>query len=46
MIDECSDYSAAELVSLTHKQAPWKKAYKKYYNNVISKESIREYFED
>lgn len=46
MIDECSDYTAAELVSLTHKQAPWKRAYKKYYNNIISKESIKEYFED
>ena len=46
MIDICSKYSASELVSLTHNQAPWKKAYKKYFNNIISKQSIKDYFED
>ena len=38
------DYSATDLVTLTHKQAPWKKAYVPHMNNEITIESIREYF--
>lgn len=45
IIDECSDYSASYLVDVTHNQTPWKEAYSKPgRNNVISTESIRDYF--
>ena len=46
IVDECSKYSASQLVELTHKQRPWKDAYQKYHNNIISNESIREYFKE
>lgn len=46
MVDQCSEYSAAALVRITHDQAPWKHAYKKYYNNIITKRSIEEYFKE
>lgn len=45
IIDGFSEYSANALVAITHNQAPWKKVYKAGFNNVISKNSIREYFE-
>lgn len=45
IVDGLSDYSAAYLVNITHHQAPWKKVYEKGMNNIISKKSIREYFE-
>lgn len=44
IIDECSDYSASELVEITHNQAPWKDAYRQYHNAIISNESIKEFF--
>lgn len=44
MVDACDRYSASELVTLTHNQDPWRNAYQKYYNNVISIDSIEEYF--
>lgn len=44
VIDEFSDYSATALVQLTHKQKPWRDAYKPYENRVITNESIRSYF--
>ena len=46
IVDECSHYSASKLVEITHNQRPWMNAYEKYCNNVISNESIREYFEE
>ena len=44
VIDSSRQYSANELVEITHDQSPWKNAYVRGWNNVISKESIKEYF--
>ena len=44
IVDKFSAYSAADLVQLTHNQTPWKKAYRPRQNAVITKESIRGYF--
>lgn len=44
MVDEGAQYSASDLVRITHNQAPWKNAYKRYYNNVITKDAIQDYF--
>lgn len=46
VIDKFADYSATDLVSITHNQAPWKDAYNPYGNHIISNESIRRYFEE
>ena len=46
MVDICSGYSASELVSITHSQSPWKDAYRRYSNNIISKDAIEEFFSD
>ena len=45
IVSECSNYSASELVEITHNQMPWLDAYKKYCNNEITTESIKKYFE-
>lgn len=44
VVDKFAPYSASELVSLTHSQAPWRNAYQPESNNVITKDAIREYF--
>lgn len=44
VIDSSRQYSTNELVEITHDQSPWKNAYVRGWNNVISKESIKEYF--
>lgn len=46
IIDQCSKYSASVLVEITHKQDPWKNAYRPYKGNIISKQSIKRYFEE
>lgn len=46
ILDKCSHYSATELVGITHRQTPWLKAYQPYQSNIITKNSIREYFSD
>lgn len=46
VIDKFADYSATDLVTITHNQAPWKNAYVTYSNNSISNESLRRYFEE
>lgn len=46
VIDKFADYSATDLVTLTHNQAPWKNAYVPYQNNEITVESIKEYFNE
>ena len=47
IVDECAQYSASALVEITHHQTPWIEAYHKPgYNNVISLDSIREYFSE
>ncbi|MFR6290507.1 MAG: Panacea domain-containing protein [Peptococcaceae bacterium] len=44
VVDQFSDYSASDLVELTHRQAPWKKAYMQGRNCEITQDSIRRYF--
>lgn len=44
VIDKFADYSATDLVSLTHRQLPWINAYVPYQNNEITIKAIREYF--
>lgn len=45
IIDKFADYSATDLVSLTHRQSPWINAYVPYQNNEITIDAIREYFD-
>ena len=45
ILKECAPYTASVLVGITHSQAPWKDAYVKYCNNIITQNSIKEYFE-
>lgn len=44
VVDRFSDYSASDLVELTHHQAPWKEAYRQGRNCEITQDSIRRYF--
>lgn len=44
VVDKFADYSATDLVSLTHRQSPWIDAYAPYQNNEITIDAIREYF--
>ena len=39
-------YSITELSEIVRKQEPWKKAYSKNLNVIITKESIRKYFKE
>lgn len=45
VIDKFADYSATDLVTLTHRQAPWKDAYEPHANNEITLDAIRGYFD-
>ena len=44
MVDLCAEYTASQLVEITHQQDPWINAYAPYRSNIISKKSIKEYF--
>ena len=44
VIDKFADYSATDLVSLTHRQSPWIDAYVPYQYNEITINAIKEYF--
>jgi uncharacterized phage-associated protein len=44
--DECSKYSMLELVHLTKKQTPWKKAFYYVYPHIIKNEDIKNFFKD
>ena len=44
VIDKFADYSATDLVSLTHRQSPWINAYAPHQYNEITIDAIREYF--
>lgn len=44
VIDKFANYTATDLVTLTHKQSPWIDAYVPNQNNEISLGSIMEYF--
>ena len=46
VVDKLIGYSASTLVNVTHNQAPWKDAYVRGYNNPISNQAIRAFFED
>lgn len=46
MVDQCAEYSASSLVEITHNQDPWRNAYQKGRNNVISNLSIQDYFDE
>lgn len=46
ILKECSNYSSTYLVKLTQNQDPWRKAYSPYYEMVISKKSIKEFFQN
>lgn len=46
VVDKFANYSATDLVTLTHRQAPWKDAYVPYMNNEITIDAIREYFNE
>ena len=46
MVDECSKYSASQLVEITHHQDPWLKAYEQGFNREITKEHMKQYFSD
>ena len=44
VIDKFADYTATDLVSLTHSQAPWIDAYIPRMNREITPDAISEYF--
>ena len=46
ILKECAPYSAVSLVDITHNQDPWLDAYERHCNNVITRESIEEYFKN
>lgn len=46
VVDKFSDYSATDLVSLTHRQSPWIDAYNPHQNNEITVDAIRKYFNE
>ena len=45
VVDKFSEYSATDLVAITHDQAPWKDAYVPRMNNEITVNAIKEYFD-
>ena len=45
IVNACADYSASELVEITHNQSPWREAYRPYSNAEITTESIKRFFE-
>ncbi|MGP1412228.1 MAG: Panacea domain-containing protein [Peptoanaerobacter stomatis] len=44
VLDAFSNYTASQLVEITHNQDPWVDTYEKYSNNIISNEKILKYF--
>ena len=46
VVDMFREYSATDLVNLTHNQSPWRDAYLPKQNKIISNESIKEYFDE
>ncbi len=44
IVDDCNQYTASQLVDLTHHQTPWIQAREKGHNGQITNESIREFF--
>lgn len=46
IVDECSKYSASTLVDITHRQTPWKEAYKEGFSKKIDNASIKKFFKE
>lgn len=46
IIDTCKDFSGRYLSEVTHRQAPWLDARRRFNNNIIYKESIKKYFSE
>lgn len=46
IIDECNKHSTSTLVQWTHSQEPWIKASNSGFNKLISKSSIKQFFEE
>ncbi|RDY30158.1 Panacea domain-containing protein [Lachnotalea glycerini] len=46
VIDMFADYAATDLVTITHRQAPWNDAYIPCKNKEITTDSIRRYFNE
>lgn len=44
VVDKFADYTATDLVSLTHRQSLWIDAYVPYHHNEITIKAMREYF--
>ena len=44
VVDRLADYSASDLVNITHNQSPWKDAYVPHMNREITADAIKEYF--
>ena len=46
VVTKLADFSATDLVNITHNQAPWKDVYAQYENNEITISSMRKYFSE
>lgn len=46
VVTKLANYSATDLVDITHRQAPWKDVYVQCKNNEITIDSIRKYFSE
>lgn len=46
VIDRFAQFSATDLVTLTHNQDPWKDAYEPHKNKEITAKMIKEYFNE
>lgn len=46
IVDQCMQYSASQLVEITHHQSPWVEAYRRGWNNEITLDSIESYFSE
>ena len=46
ILEECAPYPASRLVEITHRPTPWREAYQKNRNNIITQMSIEEYFKN
>ena len=44
VVDKFAQFSTTTLVNITHNQSPWKDAYAQGKNTIITKRSIRRYF--
>lgn len=46
VINEFREYTATDLVKLTHSQEPWANVYVPWANNIITTKSIKDYFNE